>query len=108
MVISNGMFSYCFWAAAISALTPVGTMMARMCAPGVNGPSNLMPNQYPNSFESASARQTRGSGARKKTFFSIRSVFMQPPGCMLTSLKSKCNLRVADATFLFLRRLTAP
>src|SRR5713101_5526296 len=50
--------------------------------PGAKAPSSLTPNQAPNSFASATARQTRDRGARRTTFFSIRSVFI-------------CNLRVA-------------
>src|SRR5262249_56663884 len=53
-----------------------------MRRPGAKDPSNFMPNQLPNSVESASARQTRFSGARRRIFFSIRSV-------------SICNLLVA-------------
>jgi len=59
------------------------TITPRMLAPGVNGPSNFMPNQVPNSVESDSARQTRFRGARRRIFFSMRSVFI-------------CNLLVAD------------
>src|SRR5579864_679085 len=52
----------------------------RVC--GTNGPSNLTPNQLPNSAESVRARQTRFRGACKSIFFSMRSVLI-------------CNLRIA-------------
>ena len=75
--------SYGFWALPASASTVVGTIAPRIEAPGANGPSNFMPNQDPNSVESDSARQIRFRGARNRTFFSMRSVFMQPPGGIL-------------------------
>src|SRR5260370_23014111 len=76
MVISNGMPSCGFWALATSALTFVVTITPRILAPGENGPSNFTPNQVPNSVESDSARQTRLSGACRRIFFSMRSVFI--------------------------------
>src|SRR5258706_15789933 len=78
-----------------------------MTAPGANGPSNLTPNQVPNSVESDSARQTRFRGARKRIFFSMRSVLMQPPGCRLPGSRRKCNRTVAEAMRNFLGRFAA-
>ena len=59
------------------------SVISRTVAPGVNGPSNLTPNQVPNSPESDSARHTRFLGARRRIFFSMWSVLMR-------------NLQVAD------------
>src|SRR5215472_8592569 len=94
--MSNGSPSYGFWALATSAFTVVGTITPRIDAPGSNRPSNFMPNQLPNSVESASARHTRFRGACSRIFFSMRSAFLrQPPGCRLTGSKNKCNHQVA-------------
>src|SRR5260370_41916503 len=76
IVISNGKPSCGFCALATSALTFVVTITPRIAAPGLNGPSNFTPNQVPNSVESDSARQTRLSGACRRIFFSMRSVFI--------------------------------
>src|SRR5580658_37218 len=66
--------SYAFCLAATSAFTLVGVIDPPIFFPGANVPSNFIPNQVPNSFESLIARQTLARGARSKIFFSIRSV----------------------------------
>lgn len=69
IVISNGMPSYSFWSLAAS-VTGRGRRDHPVHAGAWNGPSNFMPNQLPNSAESASARQMRFRGARNRTYFS--------------------------------------
>src|SRR5258708_3351977 len=106
IVISNGKPSCGFCALGTSALTFVVTMTPRIAAGGMNGPSNFTPNQMPTSVESDSARQTRLSGACRRIFFSMRSVFMQPPGCILSESRTTCNRVVAGHAFAFFHRNT--
>ena len=65
MVISKGASSY-----------PLCVILPFNRAPGVKGPAMITPNHWPNSFQSVRARQTRARGARKTTFFSMRSVLL--------------------------------
>src|ERR1700690_54249 len=85
MMISNDRPSCCFWALPTSASTVVGVSIAFMRAPGAKGPLNFRPNQVPNSVESDKARQTRLRGARRRIFFSIRSVDMRVIGNLLVA-----------------------
>src|SRR4029450_4425545 len=65
-----------------SSPTVVGVITPVTDFPATNGPSTRTPNHWPNSSASLIARQTRSSGARRTTCFSIRSILM-------------CNLLVA-------------
>src|SRR5215471_5152378 len=93
----NALPSWGFWRPATSGSTLVPVILPLTGAPATNGPSNVTPNHVPNSCESDIARQTRLSGARRTTFFSMVSavVVMQPPGCILAEPKTICNLLVA-------------
>src|SRR5262249_49849590 len=51
-------------------------MRPRTHAPGAKAPSSFTPNQLPNSEALLIARHTRDRGARRTTFFSMRSVVM--------------------------------
>src|SRR6476646_7222278 len=104
MTMSNGIPECSRCIRAASASTDVPTRTPRCGVPGLKGPSNLTPNHSPNSRESVMARQTRARGARRRIFFSIRSVtaccdicnlavailqqpdlIMQPTGCLMTT-----------------------
>src|SRR5690242_5472015 len=70
-----------------------------MVAPTAKGPSNLTPNQLPNSRLSEIARHTRSRGARRRTFFSMRSVLWLIRNLQvahkLRRRRAKCNPVVA-------------
>src|SRR5690349_1490921 len=71
-----------FWASMIIASSIFASNSPVSVLAGANSPTSFTPNQAPNSFVSAIARQTRDTGALMTTSFSILSVLM-------------CNLLVA-------------
>src|SRR5437867_169901 len=55
---------------------PGYVILPRRVAPSAKAPSNFTRNHAPNSWASASTRQTRDRGARNRMDFSIRSVLV--------------------------------